>query len=94
MGKTNSKWLIPSIGGMIALCVACACCAAVGLYFYGDQIIANLNTPTTNNPSTEIPVLQPTIDTTPCLRRFSCTSSSTHFHIYLHAARRTMTYYR
>ena len=59
MGRTNSKWLIPSIGAVIAvLCLACACCAVVGLYFYGDQIIASFNPPT-DNPPTEIPATQP-----------------------------------
>ena len=57
MGKTNSRWLIPSISAVLALCVACACCSGVGLYFYGDQIIANFNNPT-NNPPVDIPVTQ------------------------------------
>jgi hypothetical protein len=57
MGKTNSKWLIPSISAVLALCVACMCCSGVGLYFYGDQIIANFNTPTSNSP-VDTPVTQ------------------------------------
>jgi clostripain len=61
MGKTNSKWLIPSVGAVIAICVACACCAAVGLYFYGDQIIASFREPEVN-PSTEIPVTETPVD--------------------------------
>ena len=63
MGKTNSKWIIPSIGASIAVCLACVCCAGVGLYFYGDQFVAGFNnpTPTTDNspvqnPTTEGPV--------------------------------------
>jgi hypothetical protein len=60
MGKTNSKWLIPSIGAILAMCIACACCAGAGLYFYGDQMIASLNpptdTPTLQVPTTELPV--------------------------------------
>src|SRR6266498_2713569 len=60
MRKTNSKWLIPSIGGVIALCAACACCAVVGLYFYGDQILARVRTPaeniSTETPPTPLPV--------------------------------------
>ena len=64
MGRTNSKWLIPSIGAVIAvLCLACACCAVVGLYFYGDQIIASFNPPT-DNPPNEIPATQPSVDAT------------------------------
>ena len=57
MGKTNSRWLIPSISAVLALCVACVCCSGVGLYFYGDQIIANFNNPT-NSPPVDIPVTQ------------------------------------
>lgn len=53
MGKSNSKFLIPSIAGVIALCVACACCAGIGLYFFGDQMLAWFN------PSTEVPVSEP-----------------------------------
>ena len=65
MGKTNSKWILPSLGAVIALCVACACCAAVGLYMYGDQIIAGLNNPT-DNPPVDVPVVQtqPPVNTT------------------------------
>jgi hypothetical protein len=60
MGKTNAKWLIPSIGAVTAMCIACVCCAGVGLYFSGDQIIASLNTPTdappVQNPTSQAPV--------------------------------------
>src|SRR5688572_423721 len=51
MSKTNSKWLIPSIGAVVALCAACACCAVIGLYFYGDQIVAGLRNSTQNVPT-------------------------------------------
>ena len=54
MRNTNSKWVIPSIAAVVAFCLACACCGAVGLYFYGDQIIASFNGPV-ENPQTEIP---------------------------------------
>jgi hypothetical protein len=63
MGKTNSKWILPSVGAVIALCVACTCCAGVGLYFYGDQIIASLNPPTVS-PPTAISPTQPPVSTT------------------------------
>ena len=43
MGKTNSKWILPTISAVVALCVACVCCSGVGLYFYGDQIVAGFN---------------------------------------------------
>src|SRR6476620_3089707 len=58
MRSTNSRWVLPSIGAVIAFCAACACCGAVGLYFYGDQIIASFNSPS-ENPQTDIPVTQP-----------------------------------
>ena len=63
MGKTNSKWILPSIGALLAFCVACACCAGVGLYFYGDQMIAGFDTPT-EAPPVDIPATQPPANTT------------------------------
>ena len=62
MKNTNPKWLLPSIGVVIAFCLACACCSAIGLYFYGDQIIASFNGPT-ENPQPNIPVTQPVVNT-------------------------------
>ncbi len=62
MKKTNSKWIIPSVGAVVAFCLACICCGAVGLYFYGDQIIASFNGPA-ENPQTEIPATQPAVNT-------------------------------
>ena len=61
MSKTNSKWLLPSVGAIAAFCLACVCCGAVGLYFYGDQILASFNHPPENSqtqiPSTQQPVV-------------------------------------
>ena len=54
MGKNNSKFLIPSILAVSVICVACVCCAGVGLYFYGDQLVAGIRNPVSNNPPTEI----------------------------------------
>jgi len=58
MGKTNSKWLIPSIAAFVAFCLACVCCSGVGLYVYGDQIIAGFNPTSTEIPSVQNPTLQ------------------------------------
>lgn len=57
MGKTNSKWILPSIGAVVAFCMVCVCCSGAGLYFFGDQIVAGFNnpTPTTNNPPLQNP---------------------------------------
>lgn len=57
MGKTNSKWILPSIGAVVAFCMVCVCCSGAGLYFFGDQIVAGYNnpTPTTNNPPLQNP---------------------------------------
>ena len=57
MGKTNSKWILPSIGALVAFCLACVCCSGAGLYFFGDQIVAGFTnpTPTTDNPSVQSP---------------------------------------
>jgi hypothetical protein len=52
--------MLPSIGALAALCVACVCCSAVALYFTGDQILAWLRGPGENPPIqvtwTEAPV--------------------------------------
>ena len=64
MRRTNSKWMVPSIIAVIALCLACACCGAVGLYFYGDQILAGLRGPE-SNPTTEIPIIEVTATPSP-----------------------------
>jgi hypothetical protein len=61
--KTNSKWVLPSIGAVLALCIACVCCSGVGLYFYGDQIVAGFNPPV-DIPPTQISVTQPPIVST------------------------------
>jgi hypothetical protein len=63
MGKTNSRWLIPTIAGIVAFCMACVCCSGAGLYLFGDQIVAGFNTPTTNNPPVEVPPTQSPINT-------------------------------
>src|SRR5215207_3789835 len=63
MGKTNPKWLLPSIGAIVAFCLVGVCCSGVGLYFYGDQLIAGYNNPT-DNPPVEIPATQLAVDTT------------------------------
>ena len=63
MGKTNSKWVLPSISAFVAICLACVCCSGVGLYFYGDQIVAGFNPPTTNNPPVQNPTTEPPVNT-------------------------------
>lgn len=61
MRKQNSKWMVPSIGAVLALCIACACCSAVILYFSGDQILAWLRGPTAG-PSVQTPTQQSPVD--------------------------------
>ena len=64
MRKPNSKFVIPSIAGAVALCLACVCCAGIGLYFYGDQLFG-LNSPNTDVPATqsvEVPATQSSAD--------------------------------
>src|SRR3990172_8263162 len=65
MGKTNSKWILPSIGAVLAVCIVCVCCSGVGLYFYGDRIAAGFNnpTPTTNNPPVQNPTTEAPVET-------------------------------
>jgi hypothetical protein len=62
MGKTNSKWLIPCIAAVLAMCIAWACCAGVGLYFYGDRMIASFNPPT-DNPPLQVPTIESPVNT-------------------------------
>lgn len=59
MGKTNSKWLIPSVSAVLALCIACVCCSGIGLYVYGDQIVASFNNQTDAPPVEVLPTPQP-----------------------------------
>jgi len=67
MDKKNSRFVVPAILAVIALCVVCGCCALVGLYFYGDQLLTafGFNTPgvpvATNEPF--IPATEPPSDT-------------------------------
>jgi hypothetical protein len=60
MRTSNSKWMLPSIGAVLALCLACACCSVALLYVYGDQIVASLrgpgDTPPVQAPGTQSPV--------------------------------------
>ncbi len=64
MGKTNSKWLLPSISALVAVCLACVCCSGVGLYFYGDQIVAGFNAPTNTSPTVEVSPTQAPVNST------------------------------
>src|SRR5687767_11412607 len=66
MGKTNSKWLGPSIAGFVAFCLVCVCCSGAGLlYVYGDQIVAGLNNRTdgSSTPSVQTPATEPSVNT-------------------------------
>ena len=55
MKKTSSKWMLPSLGVVSVLCI-CACCAAIGLYTYGDQLVSAVRSAFGNpNSSTEVP---------------------------------------
>ncbi|MDO8755237.1 MAG: clostripain-related cysteine peptidase [Anaerolineales bacterium] len=58
MRKTNSKFVIPSVAAVVVLCMACVCCAGIGLYFYGDQLIAGFNP-----AGSDVPATQSSVDT-------------------------------
>ena len=45
MNRTTSKWTIPSIAAIIAICLACVCCSVAGLYFFGDQLLQAMRGP-------------------------------------------------
>ncbi len=57
MARTNSKFLIPSILVIIALCLACVCCVIVLLYFYGDRLLGQSVVP---NATETVPQNVPT----------------------------------
>ena len=60
MGKTNSKFMIPTVVGVIALCLACVCCAVILLYFYGDMFFGPTVSP---NPTESVQPINPTQQT-------------------------------
>lgn len=49
MKPTNSRWMAPSIAGVIAICLACVCCSVAGLWIFGDQILEAVRGPQTSN---------------------------------------------
>ncbi len=63
MKRTNSKWMVPSIAALVAICLACTCCAVVGLYFFGDQLLEAIRGPQENN-NVDIPVTPTQVVTT------------------------------
>lgn len=54
MNRSASKWMVPSLA-LTAICLACVCCSVMGLYFFGDQLLAAARGPeavsTANEPS-------------------------------------------
>lgn len=65
MRRTNSKFVIPSVAAALALCLACVCCAVIGLYFFGDQLIAGFSPASPTVPLTQpvtVPPTQPVTD--------------------------------
>ena len=45
MNRSTSKWMVPSVAALIAICLACVCCSVIGLYFYGDQLLEAIRGP-------------------------------------------------
>src|SRR6185503_3546505 len=80
MTRTNSKWVVPSIAAIVILCLTCACCGLVGLYFYGDQIIGN---PVSNN---DVPVPQPTSTSIPLTEPTVVTSEVPEWTVIVYSA--------
>ncbi|MDQ2692498.1 MAG: clostripain-related cysteine peptidase, partial [Chloroflexota bacterium] len=65
MRRQNSKWMLPSIAALVALCLACVCCSAVILYFSGDQILAWFREPAVvdASPTLQVPGTQAPVNT-------------------------------
>jgi hypothetical protein len=45
----NAKIGIPVVIAVIAICLACVCCAVAGLYFYGDTLVSEFSNPSQPN---------------------------------------------
>lgn len=41
----SAKFGIPAMIAVIVLCLACICCAVIGLYFFGDTLISGVSSP-------------------------------------------------
>lgn len=64
MRRSNSRFTVPIILAVIALCAACFCCVVIALYFYGDQLLVALGiSGPTPIPTIEVPATQPPPDT-------------------------------
>ncbi len=64
MGKTNSKFMIPTVAGVVALCLACVCCGVVLLYFYGDMFFTpSVPSNPTESVQPDVPTQQANVDT-------------------------------
>ena len=70
MSRQSSKWVLPSVGAILALCFACACCSAIGLYFYGDQMLAWFRGPV-DNPPVQQPTSQAPVNNTSSLAEWT-----------------------
>lgn len=58
MNRSTPKWMGPSIAALMA-CIACVCCSAIGLYFFGDQLLAAARGPQAVNTSEPAPTETP-----------------------------------
>lgn len=69
MGRQNSKFVIPSIAGIAAICLVCLCVVTgAGLYFYGDQLLPGNAGPATpveaSGVQPQVPPTQPLVNAT------------------------------
>src|SRR5688572_24561175 len=53
--EKGSKYAIPAVIALIAVCLAIVCCSIVILYYYGDALIGNPSAPTPINSEPIVP---------------------------------------
>lgn len=57
MNRSTPKWMVPSLA-LTAIFLACVCCSVIGLYFFGDQLLAAARGPEAISTANEPPATE------------------------------------